>query len=68
MCVVDTGILGQVWWGSKNDPHPFTDFNTKHICKNYDAIRAWAEVRQLPKNAPKDFLEAPSGFIYPELP
>jgi hypothetical protein len=67
MCTVDTGVLGQVWVYPKH-PEPFVDFNTKHTCKNFEAIRAWAEVRQLPEKPPADFLEAPSGNIWSEIP
>ena len=67
MCTVDTGVLGQVWWDPE-EPHAFTDFNTRHVCKNYDEIRAWAEVRQLPLDVPEDFLEPPSGFVYEDVP
>ncbi|OLN89047.1 hypothetical protein CCHL11_06007 [Colletotrichum chlorophyti] len=45
MCNVDTGVLGQVW--ANNPPVPFPDFNTKHMCKNYDAVREWAEKLQV---------------------
>lgn len=44
MCNVDTGILGQVWVASENSDKPiaFPDFNTKHVCKNYDHVKDWA--------------------------
>ena len=67
MCTVDTGVLGQVWVYPEH-PEPFVDFNTKHTCKNFEAIRAWAEVRQLPEKTPADFLEGPSGDIWSEIP
>ncbi|KAF2423603.1 hypothetical protein EJ08DRAFT_652714 [Tothia fuscella] len=69
MCTVDTGVLGQVWVDPKG-PAPFVDFNTKHTCKNFDAIRRWAEENQLPEVPPKNFLEPPmvGGRIYPETP
>jgi hypothetical protein len=46
MCNVDTGVLGQVWYDKEN-PSAFPDFNTRHKCKNYDAIREWAELHQV---------------------
>ena len=48
----------------------FVDFNTKHQCKNFDAIREWARERQLPpaEETPKNFLAPPGGYIYPETP
>jgi hypothetical protein len=69
MCTADTGVLGQVWWNVEK-PTPFVDFNTQHRCKNFDALRQWAESRQLPpsEDAPKDYLEPPAGVVYPEIP
>jgi hypothetical protein len=69
MCTVDTGVLGQVWVHPEK-PMPFVDFNTKHTCKNFDAIRQWAEENQLPEITPKDFIEKPAdgGRIYAEIP
>jgi len=67
MCTVDTGVLGQVWWDPE-EPHAFTDFNTHHICKNFDDVRAWAEVRQLPTNVPEDFLAPPGGLVLDDIP
>lgn len=46
MCNVDTGVLGQVWYGPDH-PEAFPDFNTKHTCKNYEDIRIWAEKYQV---------------------
>ncbi|PQE10985.1 tat pathway signal sequence protein [Rutstroemia sp. NJR-2017a BVV2] len=58
MCTIDTGVLGQVWW-DKERPQAFVDFNTEHRCKNFDAIRQWAEERQMPEAGPPDFLQRP---------
>ncbi|KAJ8062858.1 hypothetical protein OCU04_008112 [Sclerotinia nivalis] len=58
MCQVDTGVLGQVWW-DKSKPQAFVDFNTEHKCKNFDAIRQWAEGRQMPAGGAPDFLQRP---------
>ena len=41
MCNVDTGVLGQVWVNPEK-PTAFPDFNTRHLCKNYNAVREWA--------------------------
>lgn len=69
MCAVDTGIFGQIWW---NIPQPvaYVDFNTAHKCKNFDAIREWAESRQLPKEPPHDYLQPPQpgDRIYEHIP
>ena len=72
MCQVNTAVLGQVWIQPGDEPAPkaYVDFNTKQTCKNFDAVRAWAEPRQLPENAPEDFLEPPKpgDRVYPENP
>jgi hypothetical protein len=62
MCTVDVGMLGQVWWDPK-EPKPFVDFNTKHVCRNFEEIREWAEVRQLPIEVQEDFLEMPGRDV-----
>lgn len=67
MCTVDTGVLGQVWV-YPDKPEPFVDFNTKHTCKNFEAIREWAEGRQLPEDPPEDFLERPGKVVWGEIP
>ncbi|CAI7617891.1 unnamed protein product [Penicillium viridicatum] len=69
MCTVDSGVLGQVWIYPEN-PEPYVDFNTQHRCKNFDAVRRWAEENQLPQNPPSDFLQAPSegDRIYSQMP
>ncbi|OBT95655.1 hypothetical protein VE01_05884 [Pseudogymnoascus verrucosus] len=69
MCAVDVGVLGQVWT-FREDPSAFVDFNTEHKCRNYDAVRKWAEKRQLPEEVPPDFL-VPLGaedVVYEEIP
>ncbi|CAI6092891.1 unnamed protein product [Clonostachys chloroleuca] len=60
MCNVDTAVLGQVW-ANPNNPKAFPDFNTKHVCKNYESVRKWAESIQAPPydQVPEDFLETP---------
>ena len=69
MCTVDTGVLGQVWWNLER-PEAYIDFNTMHKCKNFDAIRQWAEERQLPEKIPPDFLQPPDegDTIYENIP
>ncbi|KAF8865817.1 hypothetical protein BDZ45DRAFT_375658 [Acephala macrosclerotiorum] len=58
MCQPDTGMLGQVWW-DKEEPKAFVDFNTRHQCKDFEGIRAWAEERQIEEVVPGDFLMPP---------
>ncbi|RMZ74940.1 hypothetical protein DV737_g5605, partial [Chaetothyriales sp. CBS 132003] len=60
MCTVDVGVLGQVWW-NRTGPEAYVDFNTKHTCRNFEAIRGWAEKHQLPEDVPDDFLEPPKA-------
>ncbi|KAE8147735.1 hypothetical protein BDV25DRAFT_168922 [Aspergillus avenaceus] len=69
MCTVDIGVLGQVWV-HKDKPTPFVDFNTEHKCRNYEAIRQWAEHHQLPETVPQDFLEPPKAEdrVFDEIP
>jgi hypothetical protein len=61
MCTVDVGVFGQVWYRAEptDVPAAFVDFNTNHKCRNYEDIRKWAEVRQLPEDPPEDFLMPP---------
>lgn len=62
MCTIDIGVLGQVWYQPPDKPlQAFVDFNTVHTCRNFQAIRDWAEKHQLPDpdEIPADFLELP---------
>ncbi|KAF3037802.1 hypothetical protein E8E12_005582 [Didymella heteroderae] len=71
MCNVDIGVLGQVWYQPPDSPiEPFVDFNTVHTCRNFDAVRDWAEKHQLPTDVPDDYLEGPKDGdrIYFEVP
>lgn len=69
MCTVDIGVLGQVWI-YPDDPIPYVDFNTKHKCRDFDAIRRWAEDRQVTPPGQEDWLEPPKAGdqIYDEMP
>jgi Mycotoxin biosynthesis protein UstYa len=69
MCTVDIGVLGQVWLYPQH-PEAYVDFNTRHTCRNFDAIRQWAEANQLPEDVPADFLQPPKDGdkIYAEIP
>ncbi|RKF73861.1 hypothetical protein GcC1_087020 [Golovinomyces cichoracearum] len=69
MCTPNTSLLGQVWW-DRRAPKAFVDFNTEHKCRNFEAIRAWAEERQLSKEVHNDFLQPPKSKedIYEEIP
>ncbi|KAK0649160.1 hypothetical protein B0T16DRAFT_409532 [Cercophora newfieldiana] len=70
MCNVDTAVLGQVWYNPEH-PKAFPDFSTKHKCKNYDAVRKWAEAREEPppETLPHGYMKLPvSRDILPETP
>uniref|UniRef100_A0A0B7JPQ2 Tat pathway signal sequence n=1 Tax=Bionectria ochroleuca TaxID=29856 RepID=A0A0B7JPQ2_BIOOC len=70
MCNVDTGVLGQVWVDPEK-PNAFPDFNTRHMCKDYDAVRRWAKDLQAPplEDVPGDFLAPPIyGGVMPNTP
>ncbi|KAH8650043.1 hypothetical protein BX600DRAFT_517261 [Xylariales sp. PMI_506] len=70
MCNVDTGVLGQVWVDPAK-PNAFPEFNTRHVCKNYDAVRSWAEAHQAPPldQSPPDYLATPGADdIYERIP
>lgn len=73
MCVVDVAVLGQVWYQPPGKAlQAFVDFNTVHTCRNFDAIREWAEKHQLPNqgDTPSDFLALPKAGdrIYHAVP
>ena len=69
MCTPDIGMLGQIWI-YPDSPMAYVDFNTKHTCKNFEAVRSWAEEHQLPKQVPTDFLSPPKkgDRIFYEMP
>jgi hypothetical protein len=58
MCSVDTEVFGLVWV-NKSSPHTFPDFNTKHVCRDFEQVRAWAKAHQIPHIAPDDYDEPP---------
>ncbi|KAH7153330.1 hypothetical protein EDB81DRAFT_648860 [Dactylonectria macrodidyma] len=70
MCNVDTAVLGQVW-ANPDDPLAFPDFNTRHMCKNYDAVRIWSErLQEVPnEELPVDYLAIPKPeHVLPNVP
>ena len=62
MCDLDIGTFGQVWVKHPT-PRPWVDFNTRHTCRNFDAIRAWNEEKQIPAELPDDWWEWPSDDV-----
>jgi hypothetical protein len=63
MCTVDIGVFGSVWV-NKTSPHPFVDFNTKHVCRNFGQVREWAENNQMDEYVPVDFWELPGEDVH----
>lgn len=61
MCNVDTGVLGQVWYGHAEGTQAFPDFQSRHKCKNFDEIRDWAVALQAPPvdKLPEDYMKVP---------
>jgi hypothetical protein len=69
MCTIDTGVLGQVWW-NKEAPTAFPDFNTRHMCRNFEGVRMWAFEGQAPVDVPRDWLMPPGSLedVFEEMP
>lgn len=68
MCTVDFGIFGQIWV-YPDHPEPFVDFNSVHVCRNFEAVREWAERNQLPEKVSGEFLIRPAKeSVYDEIP
>lgn len=72
MCTIDIAILPQVWIQPEGLAHPeaYDDFNTQHVCRNFESVIAWAEEHQIAEHVPEDFLESPQpgDKIYSILP
>ncbi|TGO13874.1 hypothetical protein BTUL_0062g00480 [Botrytis tulipae] len=60
MCTVDIGVMGKIWVRPEAS-EAYQDFNTKHKCRDFDAVRNWAEQRQMPADLPADFFQQPVG-------
>ena len=65
MCSADFGVFGQLWI---EDIGPFVDFNTKHKCKNFEAIRSWAEQHQIRKANNDEVELRPGDIVLSEIP
>ncbi|KAF2129162.1 hypothetical protein P153DRAFT_341721 [Dothidotthia symphoricarpi CBS 119687] len=75
MCNPDVGVLGQVWWKPEGeaDPMPFVDFNTRHRCRDFEGVRAWAEAHQLRPETEVDMgrfyeMPKPGDTVYSAIP
>lgn len=62
MCHADTNLVSTNWVAGRQKPYP--NFNTKHTCRDFNAIVDWAWNHQIPiKPSPK-----PAGvheLLYP---
>ncbi len=68
MCAVDVGFLGKVWW-NREHPQAFPDFNTRHLCRDFEAVRKWAEENQGPEKPPEKYLRPPKkGDVLESIP
>ncbi|KAJ6149038.1 Protein of unknown function DUF3328 [Penicillium samsonianum] len=45
MCHADTNLVSANWVAGSNSPYP--NFNTKHTCRNFDAVVDWAWDHQI---------------------
>jgi hypothetical protein len=75
MCNPDVGVLGQVWWQPQDEDSPsaFVDFNTVHRCRDYEAVRSWAEAHQLPPEEQVNMsrfyeMPKPGALVLTEIP
>ncbi|RFU32373.1 hypothetical protein B7463_g3987, partial [Scytalidium lignicola] len=66
MCTADTGLQPFLWVG--DPPHPFPDFNREHKCRNFDAIREFAERRQEMLLVDMDVVPHEGALILAEVP
>ena len=62
MCNMDIGTFGLVWV-NQSHPRPWPDFNTEHVCRNFEDIRAWSERNQIPEDRPDDYMQMPEGDV-----
>ncbi|TEY48290.1 hypothetical protein BOTCAL_0296g00100 [Botryotinia calthae] len=69
MCTIDIGIMGKIWVHPEA-PETYQDFNTSHKCRDFDAVKNWAQQRQMTAEAPADFLQQPEeGYtVYSAYP
>ncbi|MCJ1310414.1 hypothetical protein MMC25_004078 [Agyrium rufum] len=67
MCSADVGIISNRW--VKDYPRPYPDFNTVHMCRNFDSILHWAEAGQIAReDGPYDITPQPGDKIWPSPP
>ncbi|KAK6383299.1 hypothetical protein LTR65_010284 [Meristemomyces frigidus] len=72
MCTVDIGVMGQVWFqpAMAEFPEAYVDFNTRHMCRNFEDVRQWAQEHQISDGMPNDFLDPPKDgdTVYRTIP
>ncbi|OQE13530.1 hypothetical protein PENFLA_c046G03079 [Penicillium flavigenum] len=50
MCHVDVGVVTSHWVEGRSKPWP--NFNTEHVCRDYEQVLEWTERHQLPEHTP----------------
>ncbi|KAG9229919.1 hypothetical protein BJ875DRAFT_386313 [Amylocarpus encephaloides] len=66
MCSADTDVFGQKW--VKNPPGAFVDFNTVHMCKDFESIRKWAEENQVGDREHNQAEYRKGDILLPDIP
>lgn len=50
MCHADVGLVAAHW--IEGSDHPWPDFNTRKVCRDFEGILQWTLDHQLPPGAP----------------
>lgn len=58
MCSSDVGLVGLSWFNISGEAMPLPKFDTKHQCRNFEAIREWARTEQV-IDPPDDYFRQP---------
>lgn len=65
-CDADVGVVTYNW--VKGMPNPIPNFNTKHKCRNFDAIKEWASERQMPEPANGTIPKIEGAAVLKDMP
>ena len=67
MCDADVGLIPMYW--VKRHDHPYPDFSTYHKCRDFEAVKDWAQENQVDMGEGwKGYLEKPDGAVELEEP
>lgn len=47
MCESDIGVITMQILPERGDNDPWPDFNTPHVCRNFEAIKDWADANTI---------------------